>query len=95
MSGRRFSCCSASYFLACPSVSPRARWHRGFPIAYRYTGSALTADFAWLFGAGFAPFVALILASRFGLMAAGAYLLSGAICTLVALALSPQQDLPR
>jgi hypothetical protein len=67
----------------------------GFPIAYRYTGSALTADFAWLFGAGFAPFVALILARRFGLMAAGAYLLSGAICTLVALALSPQQDLPR
>jgi MFS family permease len=62
-----------------------------FPIAHRYTASALTADFAWLFGAGFAPFVALILASRFGLIAAGAYLLSGAICTLVALALSPQQ----
>jgi len=65
-----------------------------FPIAYRYTGSALTTDFAWLFGAGFAPFVALILASRFGLMAAGAYLLSGAICTLVALALSGQRDSP-
>ncbi|MGA2778826.1 MAG: MFS transporter [Steroidobacteraceae bacterium] len=60
-----------------------------FPITYRYTGSALTADFAWLFGAGFAPFVALVLASHFGLIAAGAYLLSGAICTLVALALSP------
>jgi MFS family permease len=59
-----------------------------FAIAHRYTGSALTTDFAWLFGAGFAPFVALFLASRFGLMAAGAYLLSGAICTLVALALS-------
>ncbi len=67
----------------------------GFPIAYRYTGSALTADFAWLFGAGFAPFVALILASRFGLMAAGAYLLSGAICTLVALALSPHESSAR
>ncbi len=63
-----------------------------FPISYRYTASALTADFAWLFGAGFAPFVALILASHFGLMAAGAYLLSGAICTLVALALSPRRD---
>ena len=59
-----------------------------FSIAHRYTGSALTTDFAWLFGAGFAPWVALILASRFGLMAAGAYLLSGAICTLVALSLS-------
>ena len=66
-----------------------------FPIAFRYTGSALTTDFAWLFGAGFAPFVALILASHFGLMAAGAYLLSGAICTLVALALSPHRDSPR
>src|ERR1019366_5461601 len=29
-----------------------------FPIAHRYTGSALTADLAWLFGAGFAPLVA-------------------------------------
>jgi hypothetical protein len=66
-----------------------------FPIAYRYTGSALTTDFAWLFGAGFAPFVALILASRFGLIAAGAYLLSGAICTLVALAVSPRTDAAR
>jgi len=66
-----------------------------FPIAHRYTGSALTTDFAWLFGAGFAPFVALIVASRFGLIAAGAYLLSGAICTLVAIALSPQRDLPQ
>jgi MFS family permease len=63
-----------------------------FSITHRYTGSALTTDFAWLFGAGFAPFVALILASHFGLIAAGAYLLSGAICTLVALALSPTED---
>ena len=59
-----------------------------FAIERRYTGSALTSDFAWLLGAGFAPWVALVLASNFGLMAAGAYLLSGAICTLVALALS-------
>lgn len=59
-----------------------------FSIEHRYTGSALTTDFAWLFGAGFAPFVALILSARFGLIAAGAYLLSGAICTLIALALS-------
>ena len=59
-----------------------------FPSTYRYTGSALTADLAWLFGAGFAPFVALLLASQFGLMAVGAYLLSGALCTLIALALN-------
>jgi hypothetical protein len=55
---------------------------------YRYTGSAITTDLAWLFGAGFAPFVALLLSSQFGLMAAGAYLLSGAICTLLALGVS-------
>jgi MFS family permease len=61
-----------------------------FSRAYRYTGSALTTDLAWLVGAGFAPLVALFLSSRFGLMAAGAYLLSGAICTLLALAISGQ-----
>jgi MFS family permease len=59
-----------------------------FPSGDRYTGAALTSDLAWLVGAGFAPLVALILASRFGLLAAGAYLLSGAIGTLVALGLN-------
>jgi MFS family permease len=56
-----------------------------FPLQYRYTGSALTADLAWMFGAGFAPWVALTLSSRFGLGFAGAYLLSGAAGTLIAL----------
>lgn len=56
-----------------------------FSQSYRYTGSALTSDLSWLFGAGFAPLVALLLAAQFGLVAAGAYLLSGAICTLIAL----------
>ncbi len=56
-----------------------------FGIARRYTGAALTSDLAWLVGAGFAPLVALLLASKFGLVAAGAYLLSGALGTLVAL----------
>ena len=56
-----------------------------FTPQHRYTGSAFTADLAWLFGAGFAPMVALWLSSEFGLIAAGAYLLSGAIVTLVAL----------
>ncbi len=59
-----------------------------FSRAYRYTASALTSDLAWLFGAGFAPLAALILSSRFGLLSAGAYLLSGAVCTLLALALN-------
>lgn len=63
-----------------------------FSRANRYTASALTSDFAWLFGAGFAPFVALVLSSQFGLLSAGAYLLSGAVCTLLALTLSRRLD---
>lgn len=52
---------------------------------YRYTGAALTADLAWLIGAAFAPLVALSVSSDFGLAWVGVYLLSGALCTLVAL----------
>lgn len=63
-----------------------------FSKEYRYTSSALTSDMAWLFGAGFAPLAALLLASTFGLISSGAYLLSGAICTLVALGLSWQSE---
>jgi MFS family permease len=56
-----------------------------FSTQSRYTGSAFTSDLAWLFGAGFAPLVALLLATRLGLIAAGLYLLSGAVGTLIAL----------
>ncbi|MBS0338991.1 MAG: MFS transporter [Proteobacteria bacterium] len=56
-----------------------------FELKYRYTGAALTSDLAWLIGAAFAPLVALGLSSRFGLAYVSVYLLSGAICTLIAL----------
>ena len=56
-----------------------------FQKSHRYTGSSLTSDLAWLFGAAFAPLIALWLGAEFGLLAAGAYLLSGAIGTLLAL----------
>ncbi len=56
-----------------------------FSLTNRYTSSALTSDLAWLFGAGFAPLVALLLSAKFGLVASGVYLLSGAVMTLVAL----------
>ena len=56
-----------------------------FAPTYRYTGAAITSDLAWLIGAGFAPFVALILATHLGLWSIGLYLLSGAVCTLLAL----------
>lgn len=64
-----------------------------FTRRYRYTASALTSDLAWMFGAGFAPLVALFLATHFGLFSSGFYLLSGAICTIVALLLSHRLDL--
>lgn len=61
-----------------------------FSPRYRYTGAALTSDLAWLFGAGFAPLVALGMTSAFGLLFSGLYLLSGAICTLASLAINSQ-----
>ena len=59
-----------------------------FSSERRYTGAATTANLAWLVGAGFGPLVALLLASSFGLWSVGAYLLSGAACTLAALAIN-------
>ncbi|MBC5782024.1 MFS transporter [Ramlibacter sp. USB13] len=56
-----------------------------FLPSFRYTGSALTTDLAWLIGAAFAPLVALYLSAHFGLVAVSLYLLSGAVCTLLAL----------
>jgi MFS family permease len=64
-----------------------------FTRRYRYTASALTSDLAWLFGAGFAPLVALFLATSFGLFSSGFYLLSGAICTIIALLLTQRLEL--
>ena len=60
---------------------------RNFGPRYRYTGAAFTTDFAWLIGAAFAPLVALWLCAHFGLAYLGAYLLSGAVSTMVALLL--------
>jgi MFS family permease len=62
--------------------------NNSFPPQHRYTGAAIVANAAWFIGAGFAPLVALLLATRFGLWSVGAYLLSGAVCTLAALAIN-------
>jgi MFS family permease len=64
-----------------------------FEQRYRYTASALTSDLAWMFGAGFAPLVALYLASHYGLFSSGAYLLSGSIITVIALVLSRRLEM--
>lgn len=59
-----------------------------FAPRFRYTGAALSSDLAWLFGAAFAPLVALGLSAHFGLGFVSLYLLSGAACTLAALRLN-------
>ena len=61
-----------------------------FSARRRYTGAAITSDLAWLIGAGFAPLAALLLSTNFGLLSVGAYLLSGAICTVAALAINKE-----
>ena len=63
-----------------------------FRPRYRYSGAAIVSNSAWFIGAGFAPLVALYLASRFGLWSVGLYLLSGVVCTLTVLALTREQD---
>jgi MFS family permease len=57
-SDRRCSCWRVPFCWACrwPGIRAVAT---NFPMRHRYTGSALTSDLAWLFGAGFAPWVAL------------------------------------
>jgi len=74
-----FGVLGLSFGQATGSVSSR------FTRGYRYTGAAFTSDLAWLLGAGFAPLVALSLSANYGLTFVGYYLLSGAICTLIAL----------
>lgn len=61
-----------------------------FERRFRYAGAALTSDLAWLFGAAFAPLIALGLSVHFGLSAVTLYLISGALCTLLALRINKQ-----
>jgi MFS family permease len=74
-----FALLGLSYGQASGSVTAN------FSRRFRYTGAAFTSDFAWLIGAAFAPLVALGVSSRFGLGAVSVYLLSGVVCTMIAL----------
>ncbi len=84
-----FGVLGLSFGQAAGSVSSR------FSLGYRYSGAALTSDLSWLIGAGFAPLVALTLSSKFGLPFVGYYLLSGAICTILALFVSERLPVRR
>ena len=54
-----------------------------FPTAIRYTGSSLTFNFAGIFGASLAPYVATYLANTYGLQYVGYYLVGAAGLTLI------------
>jgi len=56
-----------------------------FPTAVRYTGSSLTFNFAGIFGASLAPYIATWLAKNFGLQYVGYYLSASAVLTLIGL----------
>jgi metabolite-proton symporter len=56
-----------------------------FPTAVRYTGSSLTFNFAGIFGASLAPYIATWLAKNYGLQYVGYYLSAAAVLTLLGL----------
>lgn len=58
-----------------------------YPTAVRYTGSSLTFNFAGILGASLAPYVASLLANRFGVSSVGYYLSAAGVVTLIALLL--------
>src|ERR1700686_1018001 len=56
-----------------------------FPTSVRYTGSSLTFNFAGIFGASLAPYIATWLAKNYGLQYVGYYLSASAVLTLAGL----------
>jgi metabolite-proton symporter len=56
-----------------------------FPTSVRYTGTSLTFNFAGIFGASLAPYIATWLAKTYGLQYVGYYLAAAAILTLLGL----------
>jgi metabolite-proton symporter len=56
-----------------------------FPTPVRYTGSSLTFNFAGIFGASLAPYIATWLAKTYGLHYVGYYLSAASLLTLVGL----------
>ena len=59
-----------------------------FPTSVRYTGSSLTFNFAGIFGASLAPYIATGLAKNYGLQYVGYYLFGAAVLTLIGLVAS-------
>ncbi|TQX81289.1 MULTISPECIES: MFS transporter [unclassified Rhizobium] len=64
-----------------------------FPVAVRYTGASITSNFAGIFGASLAPFIATWLASNYGLAYVGYYMAIAAFITLVCIMLSGNEEI--
>jgi len=62
-----------------------------FPAEVRYTGASLTFNLAGILGASLAPYVAMSLATQYGVQYVGYYLSGAALVSLVALVLTGSQ----
>jgi hypothetical protein len=56
-----------------------------FPTAVRYTGSSLAFSVAGVLGASLTPYIALKLATAYGLQYVGYYLTAAAVLTIIGL----------
>lgn len=77
--------------LSTEQLRERGRLQRRFPAEYRYSGSALSTNLSWIFGAAFAPLCGMFLAAYVGLWASALYLLSGALVTYITLRILDRQ----
>ena len=63
-----------------------------FPTKVRYTGSSITFNFAGIFGASLAPYIATWLQTNYGMTHVGYYLGISAVITLVCILLSGKEE---
>lgn len=64
-----------------------------FPTAVRYTGASITFNFAGIFGASLAPYIATWLFTTYGLAYVGYYMAVAALITLVCILLSGKEEI--
>ncbi len=63
-----------------------------FPTSVRYTGSSITFNFAGIFGASLAPYIATYLQANYGMTYVGYYLFVAALITLACIFLSGKEE---
>ena len=63
-----------------------------FPTEVRYTGSSITFNFAGIFGASLAPYIATWLQADYGMTYVGYYLGIAAVITFACILLSGKEE---